>query len=73
MKDVTENKTRSDIDPNSLCGIFQGFQQIDSGFQVVVNALAGSNNRDTVIFKKVCDARDNMEALKNSLKPSILI
>lgn len=64
---------RTSIDTDTSFSLLQGFCKIEGGFYSIVKALAGSNNTDTVIFKEICKARDKIEELRDSLKPSMLL
>ena len=61
------------MDTNSIFSLIQGFRQIEGGFHSIIKTLADSNNTDTVIFKELCKVRDNIEAMRKSLNPSVFL
>lgn len=45
----------------------------ERGLQRVVNALAGAGQRDNATFLRVCEMRDEVEAMSVGAKPALFL
>lgn len=84
MTKASKNKPeRMTLKPHEIRKIVDGFEKINSGLYYIIGAISRSNveeehqcdekYRQTRLFKKVCQYREEFEQLKESLKPSIFL